>query len=498
MTVAAADVVGSFVGGIVAAYSSCLLEGAAGMSSYEAEISLGRAMFGEVDLGDQRRTERLVKSFDEMQRHPGGTLPDKLASPAVLKGFYRLCAYPETTHKTLITALRTFTLARILAHPRDVLILHDDTELDYTTLESLSDDLGQIGRGTRRGYICHNVLAVDAETGEVLGLLDQILHRRAEAPKKRKLSEHRNRQSRESLLWVKGTANLPSDWRLIDVADQGASTFEFLEHETHSGRRFVIRNGKSRKCHAGHERTGPKYDLKTYAQSMPELGRFTMDVQSQGGQKPRQRRDDAEFVVRGGAVLLLRPHAKCGNHGNDPLPLYVVLVTELNPPKGEKPIEWLLLTNEPVATLEHAQRVAGWYKRRWVIEEYHKALKTGCQIEDMQFTKVSRLQPAIALLSAVALTLLDLRSASRRPDAKTRAAKTILAVEYVEVLSVWRYGKLRADLTVHEFFMALARLGGHQNRKQDSPPGWLVLWRGWVKLEQQLTGYEAAKRKRCG
>ncbi|HUY37012.1 MAG TPA: hypothetical protein VMV69_30115 [Pirellulales bacterium] len=79
-----------------------------------------------------------------------------------------------------------------------------------------------------------------------------------------------------------------------------------------------------------------------------------------------------------------------------------------------------------------------------------------------------------------------------RPDAKTRRAATILAPDYVEVLSIWRYGKTRGDLTVHEFFFALARLGGHQNRKRDGHPGWLVLWRGWTKLQAMLDGYDAA------
>lgn len=468
------------------------------MPCYESETSLGQSMFGHAELGDARRTARLVTTFDSLQRHPGGTLPEKLASPADLKALYRLCACDEVTHAAVIAALRLYTLARIAAYEGTVLVVHDATELEYTSLTSLADDLGQIGRGYDRGYICQNVLAVAAETGEVLGLLDQILHCRDEVPKRETQAELRNRPTRESLLWVKGTAELPGDWRLIDVADQGASTFEFLEHETKSGRRFVIRNGKTRKVHAGHERTGPRHDLKAYAQSLPELGRCLMDVQPQVGQNPRKARKGAAFAIRGGAVLVLRPHAKCGHHGNDPLPLYVVLVSEIQPPQGEKPIEWLLLTNEPVRTLADAQRVVSWYERRWVVEEYHKALKTGCQIEDLQFTSVDRLQPAIALLSAVALTLLNLRDASRRPDANTRRATTLFAREYVEVLSIWRHRRIRMDLTIHDFFLALARLGGHQNRKHDSRPGWLVLWRGWIKLQLLLDGYEAAQQRKCG
>jgi hypothetical protein len=336
---------------------------------------------------------------------------------------------------------------------------------------------------------------VAADSGEVLGLMDQILHRRDEVPEDETLTEHRDRPTRESLLWVLGTRHLPADRRLIDVADQGADTFEFLEHECRGGRRFVVRAAKIRKVHAGHEPTGPRQELKRYARGLPELGRFTMDVQAQPGRKARK---GAEFAVRAAAVLVCPPHAKAGHHGDDPLPLYVVQVTEVAPPEGERAIEWTLLTNEPVRTFEDALRVTGWYERRWVVEEYHKAQKTGCRIEDMQFTTTGRLEPAVALLSVVAVTLLNLREASRRPDAQTRRADTLLSWEYIEVLSLKRYGQVRPDLTVHEFFLALARLGGHQNRKCDGPPGWLVLWRGWMKLQAMLDGYLAAQRKICG
>lgn len=464
-------------------------------SQYEARAGLGRDIFGAAELGDRRRTARLVKTFDRMCAHPGGTLPDKLASPPDLRGLYRLCDSESVTHEAVLKAARAYTRARIAACPRDVLVVHDATELDYTTLTSLADDLGQIGKGNRRGFLCHNVLAVEADSGEVLGLMDQILHRRDEVPDDETLAEHRDRATRESRLWVTGTRHLPADARLIDVADQGSDTFEFLEHESRSRRRFVIRAAKPRQVYAGHEPTGPRRELKAYARGLPELGRFTMDVQAQPGRKPRTA---AEFVVRGAAVLVCPPHAKAGHHGDDPLPLYVVQVTEVSPPTGEKAIEWTLLTNERVRTFEDAWRVTGWYERRWVVEEYHKAQKTGCQIEDMQFTTTDRLEPAIALLSVVAVTLLNLREASRRADADTRRADTLLSSEYIEVLSLKRYGEVRDDLTVREFFLALARLGGHQNRKCDGHPGWLVLWRGWMKLQAMLDGYRAAKRKKCG
>ena len=297
------------------------------------------------------------------------------------------------------------------------------------------------------------------------------------------------------LLWLKGTKHLPADVRLIDVADQGSDSFEFLEHEVNSGRRFVLRACKVRKVYAGHEATGEQVYLKDYVQSLPEFGRFRMDVQPQ---KDRKARKQAEFTIRGGPVLICPPHAKHGKHGNDPLPMFVVLVTETNPPVGEKPVEWMLLTNERVQSLSAALRVTEWYEKRWIVEELHKAKKTGCRIEDMQFTTTCRLEPAIALLSVVAVTLLNLRDASRRPDAKTRPASDLLSPDYVTILSQWRYRKSK-PLTIHEFYIALARLGGHQNRKSDRQPGWIVLWRGWTKLNAMIHGFDAARRSNiCG
>jgi hypothetical protein len=116
----------------------------------------------------------------------------------------------------------------------------------------------------------------------------------------------------------------------------------------------------------------------------------------------------------------------------------------------------------------------------------------------VQFTTTQRLDPMIAVLSAVATTLLNLRTASRREDATTRPATDVVSVEYVRVLSGWRYGQVRDHLTVSEFFFALARLGGHQNRKHDKRPGWLVLWRGWTTLQAMLDGADAIRRKKCG
>jgi hypothetical protein len=467
------------------------------MTAPNTDRSFGETMFAHAQLGDQRRTRRLVQLTDLLCKHPGGSLPEKLRSPKDLKALYRLCDCDQVTHQVIVNSVREAVVDALPKHDV-VLILHDGTELDYSTHKSLAHELGQVGRGLKHGYLCHNSLAVKAEGREVLGLVNQILHRRVRKTKKETLTESRNRESRESRLWLRGTAGLPADWRLVDVADKGADTFEFLEHEVHSGRRFVIRSHHARKSSAGHEPSAATSTVHDYARRQTALGGRNIDVPSQPryGRHPARPARQAHLLISAAALLVHPPHAKSGEHGRDALPMWVVRVWEPHPPKDALAIEWLLLTNEPVATLADAERVLQWYQTRWVIEEFHKALKTGCRIESLQFTAAARLEPMIALLATVATTLLNLRAASQLPDAQTRRATTLIDHDYVAVLSVWRFGNGR-NLTVHEFFFALARLGGHQNRRGDKRPGWLILWRGWTALQAMVEGADTTRAK-CG
>ncbi len=472
-------------------------------------LTFGEVNFGNAELGDKRRTRRLVQSADLMCRRPGGSLPQKFRAPKDLRAFYRLMNCPEVTHEAVLSSHRTSTLGDLTHVDSTVLILHDATELDFTTHASLTD-LGQIGNGNHRGYITQNSLAVNPETREVLGLCNQVLHRRAKVRKNETTAQKRKRKTRESLLWLKGTQPLPANFNLVDVCDQGADTFEFLEHEIQSGRRFVIRAAYDRGVLIGHEDADhPEGHLRTYAAQLPAAGEWTLRVTSKVAKKSPKKNGkkktvkrmprDARLAVSFAAVQVKPPSEKNGNHGNQPLPMWVVRVWEIAPPAGEERLEWFMLTNEPVTTFEDAYRVVGWYECRWIIEEYHKGMKTGCQIESPQFTSEEALQPAIALISIVTLTLLSMRDASRRPDARQRKATEIISKDYVAVLSAWRHGEMKTTWSIHEFYYALARLGGHQNRKNDHPPGWQVLWEGWAELQAMLCGYDALKLiQKCG
>jgi hypothetical protein len=451
----------------------------------ETERSFGEIHFGAAELGNKARTRRLIMLADSLARHPGGTLPQKIKDPAALQAAYRLMQRPEVTHASVFAAHQAETNRAIEQHPGPLLAISDTTELDYSGLESL-EEMGQIGNGGRRGYLCHNVLIIDPKCRRALGLANQILHTRVKTPPGETRRQSRSRESRESRLWLKASEPLAHDRKLIVVADRGADTFEELENESKSGRRFVIRSAKDRKVLEGHsgDDQGTKR-LYALARQAKAAGSYTLEVSATSDRAARKATLQYSFV----AVRLLPPPAPRGEHSREPLPVWVVRVWESDPPQGTEPLEWFLLTNEPVETAAAAREVVRWYECRWIIEEFHKAQKTGCDIERMQFTHASRLEPMIALHSIVALMLLNLRDLSRGPEAETTPANEVVAQEYVDILSTWRHGEIRSDWTVREFFLALARLGGHQNRRKDKRPGWLVLWRGWSDLQLLAVGW---------
>lgn len=456
----------------------------------DAVPSFGERNFGGLDLGDTRRTRRLIQTVDLMCRHPGGTLPAKLSQPKNLRAFYRLVNQDEVTHAAVLSSHADETRRRIAAvgSATTVLRLHDATELDYTTLTALQEHLGQIGQGTRRGYICHNSLAVRADTGETLGLTAQILHHRAEVSKGETTKQSRERADRESRLWVRGiqaSGSVPAAVHCIDVCDSLADTFELLSYEVNQGRHFVVRARENRKL--AESLAGEKY-LFDAVRKLPSRGTSTVVVKPTTGRRGRTTTVHVSFSK----VCLAPPGEKLGEYPNKPLDLWVVRVWEPNTPADEEPLEWILLTNCAVETFTDASERIAWYEKRWIVEELHKGMKTGCGIETLQFDTVARLEPAIAVLSVVATTLLTLRDAARAPDAETRPATEVVATEYVDVLAAYYGKRLGKKPSVKAFYMHVARLGGHQNRKCDGFPGWITLWRGWMKLQSMVDGYEAA------
>lgn len=462
-------------------------------------MSPGMAFFQEAELGDVRRTRRLVRLFDEMMRHPGGTLPEKLSEPRDLRAFYRLMNAKDVTHQAVMQGHYAATTAAIQATLQagaTVLVIHDATELDYATIHTLREQLGQIGDGSHRGYICHNSLAIQADTKEVLGLTSQILHHRADVPKRETDKQRRERKDRESRLWVHGARNSPvpgAAGLVVDVSDTLSDTFEYLFYEQAHDRHYLLRARENR---ALHQPINGQHYLEQGVRSWRPRHTYSVACSANGNRSART----ATVHLSYGQIVLSPPNVRSGDYDEVPLTMWAVRVWEPRAPAGEEPLEWILLTNVPVATLTDAITRVGWYESRFVIEEFHKGQKTGCGIETMQFDTIQRLEPAIGVLSILATTLLKMRDAARRPDAEFRPATEVVDETYVRVLSLHYPKRLSAKPSIRQFYMHVARLGGHQNRKVDGFPGWLTLWRGWMKLEAMVMGYRLSERKqkRCG
>ncbi|WP_437608127.1 transposase [Sorangium sp. So ce834] len=171
------------------------------------------------------------------------------------------------------------------------------------------------------------------------------------------------------------------------------------------------------------------------------------------------------------------------------LSLQVVRVWELAPPPGEAPVEWVLLTNEPLESDEQLTQLVDWYRARWMVEEFFEALKTGCAYEKRQIEDLHGLRNVLALFAPIAWHPLLLRSEARR--APEQPASAVLTPTQLEVLRAFARKPLPENTTARDAFLAIAALGGHLRRNGE--PGWQTLGRGYEQLLILAQGWSAAK-----
>lgn len=464
--------------------------------------ALASRHLGSAVLGDSRRVNRLVKVAEQILRHPAGTLPTKLGRWSELMGLYRLAAAKGVTHEAVLASHRQQVLARMRERIGGVvLLIHDASELNYTHVRALHEQLGKVGSGGQsrrrsRGYIAQHTLAITPGR-EVLGLVNQTLHHRRDVPKRETAKQKRDHPQRESRLWITGCracGEAPSGCTWIDIADRGSDTFEFLSYEHARNRRYVIRSARNRTLsgpdHVGSDRIHEH--LHEYARDLPTLGSRTIEVPGKLGKAGRSRSRIATVRVAAGPITLAPDRWTRGEHDGQSIDTWVIHVRELDPPAGMDPLEWILLSNLPAAAtttnFEQAIGLIDFYACRPMIEEYHKGLKTGLGIENLQFEQADRLEPVIALLSVIGALLLQLHQAARRPEADRTLARSIVPALFVRVLSARLFKQQRDDLSVREFFIGVARLGGFLARKHDGLPGWQTLWRGWNTLHLLIEG----------
>lgn len=470
----------------------------AGGSATEAASEWAQRNFGGCDLGDKRRERRVIELAEQMSANPSASLPSQLPQWSDLKGAYRLFDCEQATLPSL--AGPHWRLTRQLAWQRKrVLVIGDTTELDFGRMRTISG-IGPTGNGTGQGFLLHNALMVDADNEEILGLGGQTIHLRT--PKrqgaKKENASQRLKRDRESEVWgtVIDEVGPPAPGvQYVHVFDRGGDCFEVYCRLLGQQGDWVIRAGKlDRWVLAGPDDQLLK--LKEYLPQMKTLGHYELQLRA----RPKQKARTATLVVRIGQVKIPQPkHASpwVKQLGQEPISMNVIEVMERNPPPGVEPIRWVLLTSLPVERWEQVWEAIGFYEQRWLIEEYHKALKTGCNCQSHQLKTKGRLEALVGLTSVVAIRLLQLKSFARtHPEKK---ARSVVPSVWLRMLKL--AGKLSnvSDLTVGQFYREVAKLGGFLARKGDGEPGWITIWRGWEKLNLYVKlASELENKNKCG
>jgi len=382
-----------------------------------------------------------------------------------------------------------------------VLVVHDSSELEFP---SMRDGLGRLTGDSRVGFFLHAALAVSADgQRRPLGLLDVRTWTRETERRPRRNGRRLNGaesarlSDRESVRWKGGVERvedlLGSRARAIHVADREADSYELLDAFVAHEHAFVVRVGHDRRledddaervseaCVLAPVRVDIEVPLSPSAvRKLPNAARQ---------HAPRSHRV-AHLSVSARVVHLKRPgHLK---EGQDSLCMHLVHARESDPPEGADPVHWVLYTSEPITTSDDVLRVLEHYRARWLVEEFFKALKTGCTIEKLQLESYEALTAALGIYVPIAYSALALRAAARsNPQAP---ATYVLTPSQLEVLLLFNHVKLPAAPTVAQALVAVANLGGYIPHK--IPPGWLTLARGMEELTKLERGYLAGKAAR--
>lgn len=443
--------------------------------------------FEGCDLGDKRRTKRLVSVANGMLGAPEESLPGQFPEWACLKAAYRLFDTPQVTLESICTPHWMQTRN---TKPGRYLLISDTTELDFTRLGS-AEGLGMLGNGKGRGFQLHPCLMFSLQEKQVVGLAGCVTYYRSFQPENETRGQ-RLARSRESDVWgsiVDQVGKAPDGSQWIHVFDRGGDVFEAMCRIQLTGNDWVIRASKlSRKILNSR---GEEINLAKAVQQATELGSFTMDLRS----TPRHAARTAKLMVYTCEVTFPVPEYRskwmraCSIKA---LTMNLVIAREVQVPNGNNPIFWVILTSLPVASFDNAWTVLEYYEHRWMIEEYNRVAKSGCSIEGSALRTSDRLEAIVGVTSIIAVRLLQMKLIGRNQP-EVRAAKNVPS-NWLQSLKLLRPHVRLTDMTVYEFFRQLAMLGGFLGRKHDGEPGWQTIWRGYRRLHDVMIGIRLAQR----
>lgn len=440
--------------------------------------------FGLAELGDERRTKRLMELTHRLAKAPMASLPDATGDAALLKAAYRFFGNEEIEAQAMLASHMKASYERM----RDeavILSVQDTSLLDWTQHPATSG-LGPLRTDKQQGLMMHSTLAVTPER-LTLGILSQEVWAR-DPETFSQLPDRRERpiEDKESHKWLVGLAATNAarlacpQTQFISIGDREADVYDLFLAERSQGVDLLVRAVRDRRL------DDPEYHkLRQAISAEPVQATLTVKVPRQGDQPARQAMMNLRF-----RPIRLRPPKYRADEHLSTVKVWAVWVVELNPPANTSPLDWLLLTTMPLSQAEQAVTCLEWYTCRWQIEVWHKVLKTGCRIEARQLQTADRLTRCLALYSIIAWRILYATLLARIvPDLPC----TVLLEE-----AEWQalYCAIHQTPTppsqpppLHTTVRWIAQLGGFLGRAHDLEPGPTVLWKGFQHLAQLTTMY---------
>lgn len=451
-------------------------------------------------LGDDRRGQRLVRIARRLERDPRSSFPQSMRTVSELEGFYRFMNCDGFTAAQILEPHRVATMTRA-ERAGTVLVVHDTTHVEFSG-SSTRSGLG-VTTQNHQGFIAHVSLVLQANSSAVpLGVTGMETYTRTGkkwAIAKKTRTRVRDDPSRESLRWWRAVEAFESERAdgvdAIHLMDAEADFFELLSQMTNSNVRFVVRAGQLDRCVIGDDESIKLREfvdlLRPVTQRKVEISarRYLGRLQPANKKKrhPAREARTATLKIAAGALSLRKTRYSSSGHSS--ISLNVLRVWEPRPPRGAPAVEWILLTTEPIATPIDLERILDWYRRRWVIEEYFKALKTGCSLEVRQLESYAALTKVTAILVPIAYRLLLLRG-MERTEPKARPGLFFTQTE-LKIMSLDDSTRgLPTPKTLGDAMRLLARMGGHL--KNNGPPGWLTISRGYHHLLTLVAGWGLA------
>lgn len=471
------------------------------MTQYFPKVRPGemKQEFAGAELGDARLHERLGEIVEALAKSPESSFAGMCDTEAEREGLYRFLRNRRVEWKALLEphVEETVTRAR---RARRVLVVHDTTEMQLCEQAELRSYL----RAKKKGFLAHISLVLDAnEERRPLGIaaLDTIERKTVSKLRKNgrpmRGNETTKLANREFERWGRGvdeTSKLLTDVdELIHVMDAESDSYELLASMHEAGHRFVTRLAHDRRAKAVH----PDADIVHIRRLLTDAKTFKrtreVHVSKRAGKRapdaakarPARHARTAELAFSFRQVIIQRPwYLKTGPKE---LRLQVVRVVEKSPPAGVTPIEWVLLTNLPVETKVSVERIVDIYRQRWLVEEFFRALKTGCAFRKRKLSNRQSIYNSLALLTPVAWRALFLRQTARNTSASSAKVFSQLELCVMKAKAKSLGTKLPAQPSAAEALAFLAQIGGH--RKSNGPPGWVKLIRGLQRLDDLVAGW---------